>query len=165
MKNIMYVIIAMLSIFTFSFTRVEAKTIEIQRKFDNTTTTNTNNNTTTVNYLEDKGDYANCNGLLTADAVDMIRELLNYFRILAPMALLLFTALDFGQAVISQEKDALSKAGSKVAKRAIATVALFFIPTIVRVILGLDGVRDAIQIPDDPLCQTMNSNTIEIIEM
>jgi hypothetical protein len=58
----------------------------------------------------------------------------------------------------------LKKAQSKVVSRAIATVALFFVPTIVRAILGLEGVRSAIEIPNDPLCGTMNSYPVEIVE-
>lgn len=98
-----------------------------------------------------------CNGIFTKEALDLISDILGWFRILAPVALIVLVAVDFGQAVLSQDNDALKKASSKVVKRAIATVALFFIPTFVRVLINLPGVRSSIQIPEDPLCGTMKS--------
>lgn len=154
MKKVLFYSLILISIFTFSFVRVEAKTIDLRQSFDNT-----------VDPLQGQGDYANCNGLLTHDAVEMIREILGYFRILGPIALIIFTALDFAQAVISQDNDSLKKAQSKVTRRAIGTALLFFVPTIIRAILGLDGVREAIEIPDDPLCQAMDSNVVEKLEI
>ena len=98
-----------------------------------------------------------CNGIFTKEALDLISDILGWFRILAPVALIVLVAVDFGQAVLSQDNDALKKASSKIIKRAIATVALFFIPTFVRVLINLPGVRSSIQIPEDPLCGTMKS--------
>lgn len=95
------------------------------------------------------GDGAVCGGWITQDALDMIQEILNYFRIFAPILLIVFVALDFGKAVISQDNDALKKAQSKVISRAIATILLFFVPTITRAILNLDGVKDTIVIPEE----------------
>lgn len=89
--------------------------------------------------------------------MDLISDALGWFRILAPIALIVLIAVDFGQAVLSQENEALEKAGSKILKRALATIALFFIPTLIRVLINLPGVRNSIQIPDDPLCGTMKS--------
>ena len=98
-----------------------------------------------------------CNGIFTKEALDLISDILGWFRILAPVALIVLVAVDFGQAVLSQDNDALKKASSKVIKRAIATVALFFISRFVRVLINLPGVRSSIQIPEDPLCGTMKS--------
>ena len=110
---------------------------------------------TNINYLEGQGDYANCDGVFTQEGLDIIKDILNWIRILAPVLLVLFVALDFATAVISQDNDALNKAGKKIVPRIIATALLFFIPTIVRAILSLDGIASAITIPDDPLCHTM----------
>ncbi len=95
------------------------------------------------------GDGAVCGGWITQDALDMIQEILNYFRVLGPILLIVFVALDFGKAVISQDNDAIKKAQSKVVSRAIATILLFFVPTITRAILNLDGVKDTIVIPEE----------------
>ena len=145
MKKVLIYVFFAVSIFSFFVIKTNAKVIDVYQKFD-----------PEVTYLQGQGNYANCNGLFTSDAIDMIRDILGYFRIIAPILLIVFMALDFGQAVISQDNDALKKAESKVVSRAIATACLFFIPTIVRAILGLSGVREAIEIPDDPLCHTMS---------
>lgn len=113
------------------------------------------NDSTQINYLDGKGNYANCDGMITQDGLEMIKEVLNWIRIIAPVLLLIFVAIDFGSAVISQDNDALQKASKKVVPRMIATGLLFFVPTIVRAILSLDGIADSITIPDDPLCHTM----------
>ncbi len=148
-KNFIYILL-IFGLFFCICNRVDAKIIEINQKFD-----------PDVTYLQ-QGNYANCEGILTSDGVDMIREILGYFRILGPIALIAFVALDFAQAVISQDNDALKKAENKVVSRVIATALLFFIPTFIRAILGLPGVRDAIEIPDDPLCHTMNVSVNEL---
>ena len=108
-----------------------------------------------INYLEDKGDYASCDGIITEEGLEMIKEILNWIRILAPVLLVLFVSIDFATAVISQDNDALTKAGKKIVPRLIATALLFFIPTIIRAILSIDGISSSITIPDDPLCNTM----------
>lgn len=109
------------------------------------------------------GEGVNCDGLLNEDAVQMIKEILNYFRVLAPIALIVFVALDFGQAVLSQDSDALKKATSKVVKRAIAAVALFFIPTIIIAIFDLvPATENPLVIPNDPFCNTLNTKIVEV---
>ena len=150
MKKSFIYILLIFGLFFCICNRVDAKIIEINQKFD-----------PDVTYLQ-QGNYANCEGILTSDGVDMIREILGYFRILGPIALIAFVALDFAQAVISQDNDALKKAENKVVSRVIATALLFFIPTFIRAILDLPGVRDAIEIPDDPLCHTMNVSVNEL---
>ena len=106
------------------------------------------------------GGGGSCGGFLTQDAVDIIREILGYFRILGPVILIVFIGLDFGGAILSQDNAALTKAGSKVVSRCIGVALLYFVPTLVRFILGLPGVQEAIVISDDPLCNTMNSPAI-----
>ena len=107
------------------------------------------------------GGGASCGGFLTQDAVDIIKEILGYFRILGPVVLIVMIGLDFGGAVIAQDSDAMKKASSKVVSRFIGVILLYFVPTLVRFILGLPGVQEAIVISDDPLCNTMNSYVLE----
>ena len=122
---------------------------------------NNESNNVEINYLEDKGDYASCNGLFTQDGLDLIKEILNWIRIIAPILLILLVALDLSSAVMSQDNDALSKATKKIVPRVIGTALLFFVPTIIRAILSIDGINDALVIPDDPLCQTMMGKEID----
>lgn len=124
---------------------------------------NSNNNTSlNINFMEgDEISGTDCNGIFTADALDLISEILGYFRVLGPVLLILFTAVDYGSAVLAQDNDIIKKANSKVIKRAMATIGLFLVPTFVQALINLPGVRDTIQIPNDPLCGTMSSNINE----
>ena len=131
----------------FSSIKVDAKIIEETHKFDDTV----------INYLDDNGGSVSCDGLITSDVLDLIQEILGYFRILGPIALIIFIAVDFTTAVLSQDESVMKKAQSKTVSRAIALVLLILVPTLVRLILNLPGIRDAIVIPDDPLCGTMAS--------
>ncbi len=150
MKKVLVLMLLLVSFIPFYTLKVNAKTVKSYADVP-------------VDYLEDKGDYANCNGLFpNEDSLNMITEILDYFRILAPVALLLFIAVDMGTAVISQDNAAIKKSATKSVKRGIACFLLYLVPTIVRFVLGMDGIKEILV--DDPLCSTMKSNTIEIHE-
>ena len=91
-----------------------------------------------------------CNGILTQDAADFISEIMGYIRILVPALLIIFGAIDFGSVVVSENKDAMSKAGAKFVKRCICGVAIFFVPLIVKVLLDISGISGTLV--DDPMC-------------
>ena len=160
MKKIVIVSIMILTFFSFFKINVEAK------EFNNY------DNMSIYSFAPGSGSGsgngggggASCDGLFTADALDMIETILDYFRILAPVALIVLVAVDFSTAVISQDNDALNKAQSKVVARTVGAVLTFFVPTIVKIILNLPGIREAIEIPSDPLCGTMNSYPIELVQ-
>ena len=97
-----------------------------------------------------------CGGIFTPEALEIINECLGYFRILAPAVLIIMIAVDLVQVLMSMEysmpggrDDTIRKATSKITKRIIAAVLLFFIPTIISILLNLDGVKDTLQIPQD----------------
>lgn len=91
-----------------------------------------------------------CNGILTADAAAFIQKIIDWIRILAPILLIILGSIDMGQAVISEDKDNLKKATSRLMKRAIAALAIFFIPLVVRVLLDISGITGTLV--DDPMC-------------
>lgn len=124
---------------------------KVRHVFDN------NNLNTEFNVIHGNETAVNCNGIFTSDALDLISDVLNWIRILAPCLLLVLIGVDFGSAVLQQDNDILKKATGKIVKRCIATALLFLVPTIVRILLNLKGVRDTLEIPNDPLCGTMNS--------
>ena len=124
---------------------------KVRHVFDN------NNFNTEFNVIHGNETAVNCNGIFTSDALDLISDVLNWIRILAPCLLLVLIGVDFGSAVLQQDNDILKKATGKIVKRCIATALLFLVPTIVRILLNLKGVRDTLEIPNDPLCGTMNN--------
>ena len=155
MKKVVTLIILLIGIISISKINVNAETFKTTKKFDNVT----------IDYLEDQSDSIDCNGLFTEDGLNMIKELLNYIRIIAPILLILLVALDLGSAVMSSDNDALSKATKKIVPRLIGVALLFFVPTIVRAILSIDGISDSLTIPDDPLCNAMLTEKVDNYNM
>lgn len=93
------------------------------------------NNTGEVNF-GDKAEY-NCNGILGPEMIDFLQMLLNWVRIIAPILVIVLTSIDFAGAMLKDDKDALTKATSKLVKRLIIAAALFFVPTIINFILDI----------------------------
>lgn len=94
---------------------------------------------------------ANCDSIFTPEALELIKEVLGYFRILAPILLIVLLAVDYGSVVLSGEKDSMTKANSKAIKRVIATVCIFLVPTFVTIALDLVSIRG---LSSDYLCST-----------
>ena len=59
------------------------------------------------------------------------------FKIIIPILLIVWGMLDLGRAVVAAKDDEIKKATKSLAMRAIAAVAIFFVPTIVGIVLGL----------------------------
>jgi len=78
-----------------------------------------------------------CEGIFGEELLGIIQEVLNYIQIAAPILLIVFGVVDFGQAILSDDQNALKKATSKFTKRAIACIAIFFAPLIVNLLLNL----------------------------
>ncbi len=159
MKRVIICLFILIGLMTFVSTTVEAKKIEQSEVYSYAGGSGSGSGS--GGRSESGGGGGGCGGFLTEDAVEIIKEILGYFRILAPAILLVMIGVDFAGAVIAQDDSALKKAGSKVVARVIGMALLFFVPTIVRFILGLPGVQEAIIISDDPLCNTMNSYPTE----
>lgn len=96
---------------------------------------------------EDIGE-ASCDAIL-GDVVNEFQEIFNWFKILAPIFLILFSAIDFGKAVIVEEKENLKKSLGNCIKRAIAALAIFFLPFLINLLLNMPGISDRIS---DALC-------------
>lgn len=91
-----------------------------------------------------------CDGLFTPLALSLIRDILGWFRILAPCLLIVLVAVDFAKAVISQDDKMLVKATSDASKRAIATLCVIFTPTMVIAFSKIPAVDSVLG--SDPLC-------------
>lgn len=87
---------------------------------------------------EEKEVKANCT-LIDKATRDMLKKILNIFRILAPILALVFSAMDFLKAVAAGAKDELKNAGVRFMKRLVIVVLLFFVPTIINLLLDLIG--------------------------
>jgi hypothetical protein len=151
MKKVVTLIILLIGVISLSKINVNAEVFKTTQKFDNVT----------IDYLDDQSSSVDCSGLFTEDGLNLIKEILNYIRIIAPILLILLVALDLGTAVMAQDNDALAKATKKIVPRLIGVALLFFVPTIVRAILSIKGISDSITIPDDPLCHAMITEKVD----
>lgn len=76
-----------------------------------------------------------CEGL--GPIVSVVKALFNIIKIGVPILLLIMGSIDLGKAVMASDDKEIKAATSKLIKRAIAAVAIFFAVTLVDVIMGL----------------------------
>ncbi len=76
---------------------------------------------------------------IETDPAYWIQWILNLMKYMAIIALLVLVISDFFKAIVENDKDALKKAGSKALKRFIYCVLLFFLPTIISLIMTMFG--------------------------
>lgn len=87
-----------------------------------------------------------CNGLLPI--VQLIRNgLFPIIQIGIPILLIIMGSLDLGKAVMSSDDKEIKGATSKLVKRVIMAVAIFFVVTIVSLVMGLFS-SSGIESPD-----------------
>lgn len=76
---------------------------------------------------------------IETDPAYWIQWILNLMKYMAIIALLVLVISDFLKALVENDKDALKKAGSRALKRFIYCVLLFFLPTIISLIMTMFG--------------------------
>ena len=93
-----------------------------------------------------------CNNFFTPEAIKLLNELLGYFRILAPAVLIIMVAIDLIGIMMSNERDMRFhvKFVQRIVLRTIACILIFFVPTIISILLNLDAVKESLNV--DPLC-------------
>ncbi len=73
----------------------------------------------------------------TANVWQIAGYVLLVFKIIIPILLIIWGMLDLGKAVVAAKDDEIKKATKSLAFRALAGILIFFIPTIVSVIIGM----------------------------
>ena len=76
-----------------------------------------------------------CGGLLPL--VRMLRKILSIVQIFIPILLILFGTIDLGKAVIASDEKEIKGAQSKLIKRCIYAVAIFFVVMLVTVVMNI----------------------------
>lgn len=77
--------------------------------------------------------------LNTANIWQVIGIILLVFKIVIPILLIIFGMIDLGKAVIASKDDEIKKATKSLAMRAIAAVVIFFIPSLIGIVMTLVG--------------------------
>ncbi|MCI8467069.1 MAG: hypothetical protein HFI08_02605 [Bacilli bacterium] len=75
----------------------------------------------------------------SANIWQTVGYILMVFKIVIPILLIIFGMIDLGKAVIASKDDEIKKATKSLMFRAISAVIIFFIPTLVGVIMGIVG--------------------------
>lgn len=71
--------------------------------------------------------------------ISFVKGIFTLIQWLIPIGLILMGSIDLGKAVLSSDDKEIKQATSKLIKRAIAAVAIFFIVIIVDLVMGLVG--------------------------
>lgn len=69
--------------------------------------------------------------------VKILKTILDVIQIGIPIILILMGTIDLGKAVLSSDDKAIKESTSRLVKRVIAAVAVFFVVTIVKLIMGI----------------------------
>ena len=73
----------------------------------------------------------------TAEIWQFVGYVFFIFKIAIPILLIIFGMIDLGKAVVSNDDKEIKNATTKLAKRAVAAVVIFFIPTLVGFIFSI----------------------------
>ena len=87
-----------------------------------------------IQFLEIEGNAA-CKGL--GPLVALLKSLLQLIQIGVPIILIIMGSVDLGKAVLSSDDKEIKGAVGKLIKRAIAAVAVFFVTTLVTVVMNM----------------------------
>ncbi len=69
----------------------------------------------------------------------LVGKLLNIFRIVIPILVVIFGMIDLGKAVVGSKDEDIKKAAKQLLMRFIAGLVIFFIPELVKAAFGLLG--------------------------
>lgn len=114
-----------------------------------TDATGENNSNSEREDLEDlRGDLnANCDAIFDSEAQALIQRIFSIICIAVPIILIVLGSVDFANAVLSSDQEAMQKAVKRFTTRCIVAVAIFFLPMLVNLIFsfpGMDAVRGVI---------------------
>ncbi len=80
----------------------------------------------------------------TKDIWVVVGKILGVFKIVIPLLIIIFGCIDLGKAVVASKDDEIKKAMKQLAMRAIAGIAIWFVPTLVGLVFSLvDATSDA----------------------
>ena len=111
-----------------------------------------------------EGFYAN-----TANIWQIVGFVLLVLKIVLPILLILYGMIDLGRAVVAAKDDEIKKATKQLGFRAIAAIAVFFVPTIVGLLVNMISVfsdaRDDFQVCKSCIVSPNSSEcTINIVD-
>ncbi len=73
----------------------------------------------------------------TKDIWVVVGKILGVFKIVIPLLIIIFGCIDLGKAVVASKDDEIKKAMKQLAMRAVAGIAIWFVPTLVGLVFSL----------------------------
>ncbi len=73
----------------------------------------------------------------TKDIWQVVGRILGVFKIVIPLLIIIFGCIDLGKAVVASKDDEIKKAMKQLAMRAVAGIAIWFVPTLVGLVFSL----------------------------
>ena len=107
---------------------------------------------TNLTGIEVRHSLADCGSSLLGNPSDpdsvawLLQRLLNYIKVLGPILVIVLSSVDFLKVIVKSDDDAMAAATKKLGYRLMLAGLLFFIPTVVQVLLGIFGITS------DPTC-------------
>jgi hypothetical protein len=80
---------------------------------------------------------SDCELLFDEGLKSFLKDILMYPKIIVPILVILLGTLDFAKAVISSKEDEMKKAQTTFIKRLLLGIVIFFVPTIIDIIMYL----------------------------
>ena len=78
-----------------------------------------------------------CEGLISDNLRELINKAMTYIRIAVPILLIGLIIVDFATAIFAESDDKMKKAQSKVIKRIIIAIVIFFVPTLINLLFNI----------------------------
>ncbi len=91
----------------------------------------------------------------TKDIWGIVGKILSIFKIVIPLLIIIFGMIDLGKAVVGSDDKEIKKALKQLAMRAVAGIAIWFVPTLVSLVFSLVEVGTN---TDYDICKTCITN-------
>ena len=93
---------------------------------------------TTANTLAFFSDFADCN--ILGDLQGILDEVFGWVQLAVPVLVIALCSVDCANAVISQDEKAMDGTTTRIIKRVVIGMALFFAPMLLNILLKLAGI-------------------------
>lgn len=157
MQKKLLIILMFISLTVFAPIKVNALTIDDSKNnfFSNIYLLEKDNGITSTDdvndWMDDYNQEQECEGSnsILGDPEDedsvawLLQQALNYIKVIGPILVVILSSIDFAQVIIKSDDDAMKKAQKKLITRLILAACLFFIPTLVQVMLDIFGITSA----------------------
>lgn len=157
MQKKLLIILTFISLTVFAPIKVNAVTIDDSKNnfFSNIYLLEKDNGITSTDdvndWMDDYNQEQECEGSnsILGDPEDedsvawLLQQALNYIKVIGPILVVILSSIDFAQVIIKSDDDAMKKAQKKLITRLILAACLFFITTLVQVMLDIFGITSA----------------------